>query len=272
MTLQGTILGTAAYMSPEQAKGKAADKRSDVWAFGAVLYEMLAGTRAFPGDDVSDTFAAVLKSDPAWNALPADTPEPIRTLVRACLQKDRHERLSDISGAVFVLTHHAALAVPVSPPSPLPGPPVARRRRALSILAAAAIAAAATGYITWTMKPPPTPATTRLTVALPEGEQFSGRTRNIWRFLQTARASRTRRTFGSICARSTNSMRYRLPGWMERRARRPSRRFSLPTASGLGSGRRGSSRKSPSAAARPSSWALCRQCRLAQPGMTPTRS
>ena len=69
--MAGVILGTAAYMSPEQAKGRAADKRSDVWAFGCVLYEMLTGRRPFEGEDVADTLAAVLKSEPDWNALPA---------------------------------------------------------------------------------------------------------------------------------------------------------------------------------------------------------
>jgi serine/threonine protein kinase len=74
MTQAGVILGTAAYMSPEQAKGRPADKRSDVWAFGCVLYEMLTGARAFQGDDVSDTLAAVLRSEPNWTTLPAGTP------------------------------------------------------------------------------------------------------------------------------------------------------------------------------------------------------
>src|SRR5207249_5049011 len=75
MTQLGVILGTAAYMSPEQAKGRPADKRSDVWAFGCVLYEMLAGKRAFEGDDVSDTLAAVLRGEPDWSALPAGVPD-----------------------------------------------------------------------------------------------------------------------------------------------------------------------------------------------------
>ena len=72
MTQMGMILGTAAYMSPEQAKGRQADKRSDIWAFGCVLFEMLTGKRAFEGEDVSDTLAAVLRGEPDWNALPAD--------------------------------------------------------------------------------------------------------------------------------------------------------------------------------------------------------
>src|SRR5476649_1689756 len=92
MTQAGMILGTAAYMSPEQAKGRVVDKRSDVWAFGCVLFEMLTGTRAFEGDDVSETLAAVIRGEPDWTALPAATPAPIRKLLRGCLVKDRKER------------------------------------------------------------------------------------------------------------------------------------------------------------------------------------
>jgi serine/threonine-protein kinase len=98
-TAAGVILGTAAYMSPEQARGKPVDKRSDIWAFGCVLYEMLTGKRAFQGDDVSATLARVLERDPDWSALPRTTPEAIRRLLRRCLQKDRHRRLADTSDA-----------------------------------------------------------------------------------------------------------------------------------------------------------------------------
>ena len=89
MTSVGMILGTAAYMSPEQAKGNAADKRTDVWAFGCVLFEMLTGKRAFDGEDVSDTMAAVLKTPPNWNLLPPTLSPAIATFVRECLDKDR---------------------------------------------------------------------------------------------------------------------------------------------------------------------------------------
>jgi Tol biopolymer transport system component len=101
MTQAGIILGTAAYMSPEQAKGRTADKRSDVWAFGCVLYEMLTGAAAFGGRDetVSEVLASVLKSDPDWSALPASTPIAVETLLRRCLTKDPHERLHDIADA-----------------------------------------------------------------------------------------------------------------------------------------------------------------------------
>ena len=99
MTQAGMILGTAAYMSPEQAKGRAADRRSDVWAFGVVLYEMLTGQRAFKGEDVSDTLAFILTREPDWTTLPADTPPLIRRLLRRCLEKERKRRLDSAADA-----------------------------------------------------------------------------------------------------------------------------------------------------------------------------
>jgi serine/threonine protein kinase len=96
MTEPGVILGTAAYMSPEQARGRSADKRSDIWAFGCVLYECLTGKRTFQGETVTDTLAQVLKGEPDWDALPANTPPNIRTLLRRCLQKNPKNRLRDI--------------------------------------------------------------------------------------------------------------------------------------------------------------------------------
>ena len=99
MTGVGVLLGTAAYMSPEQAKGRPADKRSDIWAFGCVLYEMLTGKRAFQGDDVADTLANVLKSQPDWQAIPASTPPSVARLLRRCLAKGPTARLRDIGDA-----------------------------------------------------------------------------------------------------------------------------------------------------------------------------
>jgi serine/threonine-protein kinase len=93
------ILGTAAYMSPEQARGKPIDKRADIWAFGVVLWEMLNSQRLFDGETVSDTLAAVLRKEPEWDALPADTPPDIRRLVRRCLERNPRERLRDIGDA-----------------------------------------------------------------------------------------------------------------------------------------------------------------------------
>jgi serine/threonine protein kinase/Tol biopolymer transport system component len=103
MTQAGMILGTAAYMSPEQVKGKPADKRSDVWAFGCVLYEMLTGKRAFDADDVADTLAAVLRSEPDWSALPAATPPQVITLIRRSLVRNPGQRVGDIAVAKFLL-------------------------------------------------------------------------------------------------------------------------------------------------------------------------
>ena len=94
-TMQGVIMGTAAYMSPEQARGKTVTKAADIWAFGAVLYELLTGRAAFEGEDVTEILAAVVKSEPDWKRLPEATPPAIRTLLRRCLRKDRRQRLQD---------------------------------------------------------------------------------------------------------------------------------------------------------------------------------
>ncbi len=99
MTAAGIILGTAAYMSPEQSRGRIVDKRADIWAFGCVLYEMLAGRRAFAGETMSDTIAAVLERDPDWTALPVGTPIAVRHLLARCLTKDARQRLRDIGDA-----------------------------------------------------------------------------------------------------------------------------------------------------------------------------
>ena len=104
MTEAGFILGTAAYMSPEQAKGRPADKRSDVWAFGCVLFEMLTGKRAFEGEDASDTLAGILRGDPDWKALPRSTPQYLREILTGCLAKDRKQRLADIAVVSYLLS------------------------------------------------------------------------------------------------------------------------------------------------------------------------
>jgi serine/threonine protein kinase len=98
-TRPGVILGTLEFMSPEQARGKPVDKRTDIWAFGCVLFEMLSGCRPFAGETASDVIAAVLSTDPEWSALPAGTPARIRELLTRCLQKDRSDRLRDIGDA-----------------------------------------------------------------------------------------------------------------------------------------------------------------------------
>ncbi len=108
-TMQGVILGTAAYMSPEQAKGKAVDKRTDIWAFGAVLYELLTGKQAFHGEDVGDILAAVVMKEPAFDALPSNTSPSIRVLLQRCLRKDRRQRTPD--AAILRIEIEDAIAV-----------------------------------------------------------------------------------------------------------------------------------------------------------------
>ena len=95
----GMIIGTAAYMAPEQAKGRTVDRRADIWAFGVILFEMLTGRRAFEGDGISEILASVLKSEPEWTSVPAETPPNIRRLLRRCLEKDPRKRLSAIGDA-----------------------------------------------------------------------------------------------------------------------------------------------------------------------------
>src|ERR1700675_5136864 len=98
-SLAGQIVGTPPYMSPEQARGSAVDERTDIWAFGCLLYELLTGKRAFQGETSSDTITAVLEREPDWSALPAKTPARVRELLRQCLQKDANRRLTNVAVA-----------------------------------------------------------------------------------------------------------------------------------------------------------------------------
>ncbi|MCH8153269.1 MAG: protein kinase [Planctomycetes bacterium] len=111
-TMPGVILGTAGYMSPEQARGKPLDKRTDIWSFGCVLYEMLVGRQVFPGETATDSIGAILHKEPDWNALPDDTPPTVHLLLRRCLTKDRNHRLHDIADARVELEE--AIADPTS--------------------------------------------------------------------------------------------------------------------------------------------------------------
>jgi serine/threonine protein kinase len=103
MTQPGVVLGTAAYMSPEQAKSKSVDKRADIWAFGCILYECLTGKRAFEGETVTETLAAILRGDPDWNLLPSSTPQNIRFVLRRCLEKEKGRRFRDAADANILL-------------------------------------------------------------------------------------------------------------------------------------------------------------------------
>ena len=175
----GMILGTAAYMAPEQARGKVVDRRADVWAFGCVLYEMLAGRRTFASDDVTDTLTAVLRDPPEWSALPADTPAAVRSLLARCLDKDPKQRLRDIGEARVALSGEARVALSsgstlsaAAAVAPAPAAPP-RRRRSLIWAAAALLTAAVLGlaaYVAYLERPAGVPQVHKTYVALrPEG-------------------------------------------------------------------------------------------------------
>ena len=164
MTGVGVILGTAAYMAPEQAKGKSVDKRADIWAFGAVLFEMLTGTRAFDGEDVGDTLAAVLRADPDWNALPAEVGFPVRTLLRGCLEKDPRQRVADISAALFVLRHQATGPAADGPAGPGRSGRGDVRRLALVTTAVLLLGIAVAGAGVWWLTRPVPPSVVRSTL------------------------------------------------------------------------------------------------------------
>ncbi len=171
MTQRGTILGTAAYMSPEHARGAVVDRRSDVWAFGVVLYQMLAGRRPFDGATLSDTLAQVLEREPDLTRLPANTPAAIRQLVRRCLTKDRKERLQHIGDARVEITD-ALTSAPEVPKGDLTTSRSSGWRRAFPWVAAAAMTAVfVASVVVWMSRTdPPVRIPARFTVAtLPVG-------------------------------------------------------------------------------------------------------
>ena len=165
------VLGTPAYMSPEQARGQSLDRRTDIWAFGCVLYEMLTGRRPFAGHTISDTIAAILERDPDWTTLPATVPATVRTLIRRCLEKDGRKRVADISVAQFVLDDHdkrgAAEQAPTAPA------PSARIRLWQGLAALSALTAV--GLVGWTIWSNPAPLqTSRFAAPLPDDTIFHG--------------------------------------------------------------------------------------------------
>jgi len=143
MTRQGVILGTAAYMSPEQAKGRPVDRRADIWAFGCVLYEMLTGRRAFTGDDVTDIITSVMRDAPNWNALPPTTPPALRRLLHRCLEKDVRKRLPHIGVARLDIDEAATSSSELLQIAPAPAPALGRRRMAAVVAVATIVLAAA---------------------------------------------------------------------------------------------------------------------------------
>src|SRR5688572_4740130 len=170
-TAAGIILGTAAYMSPEQARGRDADKRADVWAFGVVLFEMLSGSRLFTGETISDTLAAVLRQDLPWSALPPDLPAEIRRLLRRTLERDRRNRLHDIADARIVLEEVARGGGRDVVATAAAGPAPDSRRRLMA--AAGVVAALALGFSAgrWSTPAPVTveTSTIRLVIPMPPG-------------------------------------------------------------------------------------------------------
>ncbi len=177
-TLPGVILGTAAYMSPEQARGKAADRRADLWAFGCLTYEMLTGQRAFAGETISDTLASVLKEEPDWSALPDETPVALRRLLRRCLSKDPRRRLSDAADARLELGEALEPPFPGEQPTVAPAigaateaPPASRRLLPWTV-AAVALVAAIGSMLIGRESAPVLREPVSLSITLPEGVTF----------------------------------------------------------------------------------------------------
>jgi serine/threonine protein kinase len=169
-TRAGAVLGTAAYMSPEQARGKPIDKRSDIWSFGCVLYECLTHRRAFGGESITDSMAAVLTKEPDWDAIPQDAPAGLQSLLRRCLQKEPPKRLRDIGDA------RLALEEALTAPEPAVFPQAPPRRAPVALYSACVIAgaliAALIGARLWRKPLPPSPVV-RFTVSLPQGESLA---------------------------------------------------------------------------------------------------
>ena len=172
-TMQGVILGTAAYMSPEQAKGKAVDKRTDIWAFGCVLYELLAGKQAFDGEDVTDILAAVVKTEPDWKCLPETTPPAIRLVLLRCLRKDRRKRLQAAADARIEIEDMFSTPTPVALTVPqVPGGKI--WRWALISGLACLVAASVAGLAVWRLKPSGrSPEVTRVLVGVAPADQLA---------------------------------------------------------------------------------------------------
>ena len=176
MTGVGVLLGTAAYMAPEQAKGRPADKRSDIWAFGCVLYEMLTGKRPFDGEDITEVLGAVVRLEPEWEALPADLAPTLQILLKRCLQKDRRQRIGDISTAQFLLNEPASLVAALSgSAAPVIVHPRSLWRRAVFTAAAVVVGSVITGTIVWLAVRSTTssPRVTRLTITPPSAAALS---------------------------------------------------------------------------------------------------
>jgi eukaryotic-like serine/threonine-protein kinase len=168
-TMQGVLLGTAAYMSPEQAKGKSVDRRADIWAFGCVLYEMLTGQQTFTGETVTDTLAAVIMKDPDWSRLPATTPIRVRVLLQRCLQKDPKQRLRDIGDARISLDEVLSGAPdPALAGASQAAAPLWRRALPWAVATVFVLTTALLAFIHFREKPTASAELTLLEIPLPE--------------------------------------------------------------------------------------------------------
>jgi serine/threonine-protein kinase len=165
-TQAGVLLGTAAYMAPEQARGKAVDRRADIWAFGVVLFEMLTGRQLFAGETVSDTIARILERQPDWGMLPARTPRRVRELLRRCLEKDAKQRLRDMGDVRLEL--EAALAALASGKADAEEGPGGNRAARVALVAAVALGALGGGWALRTALAPAAPPPLRLSAAVPD--------------------------------------------------------------------------------------------------------
>jgi eukaryotic-like serine/threonine-protein kinase len=170
-TAAGLILGTAAYMSPEQARGKSVDKRSDIWAFGVVLFEMLTGKRLFEGETVTDVLASVVKEPIAWEALPATIPANVRRVLQRCLVRDPMQRLRDIGDARLLLREESEPPVATAPARQ------GGRRTALALVAVALFGALAGGLAARAVSRTPAARVVHVATAVPDLEQGARRSR-----------------------------------------------------------------------------------------------
>ena len=180
-TQMGMVIGTAAYMSPEQASGKAVDKRADVWAFGVVLYEMLTGTRPFVGDDVSKTLAHVIAIDPDWSTLPKNVPPVLGTFLRGCLEKNQKQRVGDIRDMRLAM-EGAFETTGSTPTEPGVGPALPVWQRPVAIAAAVLASLAVGGVAVWTLTrpgPPPADPVVRFSVPLGAEQAFTPISRHL---------------------------------------------------------------------------------------------
>ena len=171
-TQMGMVIGTAAYMAPEQASGKAVDKRADVWAFGVVLYEMLAGTRPFVGDDVSKTLAHVIAIDPDWSVLPNELPPVLGTFLRGCLEKNPKQRVHDVADVRLAMEGVFETTVGASS-EPMVAPQLQVWQRPVPLALAALALLAVGGLAVWTLTRPAPSRVGRFLIPLASDQAFS---------------------------------------------------------------------------------------------------